>query len=255
MSKLKKEHQFLDLSDYMRNPARVVATWFLPTPFRAITFTWLFFICGLLSCYFIVQERPFFAVLCLLLKILFDTVDGEIARLSNEPRYTGRYLDSNCDLVLNASFFYSFYLIDGSHFWLYTLSFLSLSLQCSLYNYYYVVKRAATNGDTTSRVFEFKAPKAFDYESQFWVNVLHKVYLFFYGWQDLIVHCFDSNVKGDSLSKGFLCAVSVFGLGIQLLAIIIFILLKSPLLAIVYFLGISNVYVVFLVVYRKLFYK
>jgi phosphatidylglycerophosphate synthase len=251
MSKLKKEHQFLDISDYMRIPARALATLLLPTPFQAITFTWLFFICGLTSCYFIVAERPLLAVVFLLLKILFDTVDGEIARLSNKPKYTGRYLDSNCDLILNAGFFFSFYLLTGSYFWLYFLSFISLSLQCSLFNYYYVVKRTETNGDTTSRVFEFKAPKAFPYESQFWVNVLHKVYLLFYGWQDAIVHLCDATVKGKDLSKGFLTAVSVFGLGTQLFVIMVCILLTAPFLAILYFLIISNIYFVVLTVYRR----
>ena len=101
MSKLKNHHQFLDLSDYMRIPARLVAHFSLYTPFRAITFTFLFFICGLFSCYFIVQGYPYLALLFLFLKTLFDSVDGEIARLSHTPRYTGRYLDSNCDFILN----------------------------------------------------------------------------------------------------------------------------------------------------------
>ena len=127
MSKLKNHHQFLDLSDYMRIPARLVAHFSLYTPFRAITFTFLFFICGLFSCYFIVQGYPYLALLFLFLKTLFDSVDGEIARLSHTPRYTGRYLDSNCDFILNFLFFYSFYLVTGTHFWIYFFSFISIS--------------------------------------------------------------------------------------------------------------------------------
>ncbi len=252
MSKFPPEHHIFDISDYMRLPARFLASIFQHTPFRAITFTWLFFICGIAACTFFIQEQLIYGSIFFVLKILFDTVDGEIARLTKEPRYTGRYLDSICDFFLNAGFFYSLWAVSklpGIYFF---LAFISMTLQCSLYNYYYVCKRAATKGDTTSRVKEYKAPTAYSYESQFWVNVLHKCYLVVYGWQDWIVHKFDTTINSQTLSCGFLTAVSVFGLGTQLAVILACFLVKNSAIAVYYFLIASNIYMLLLIVYRKI---
>ena len=41
----------------------------------------------------------------LILKSILDAADGELARVKNTPSYTGRYLDSVADIILNAMFF------------------------------------------------------------------------------------------------------------------------------------------------------
>ena len=58
---------------------------------------------------------------------------------------------------------------------------LGLQLQGTLYNYYYVILRNRFNGDTTSRVFEDKTPKALEGEKQQHVTMLFGLYKLLYG--------------------------------------------------------------------------
>ena len=44
---------------------------------------------------------PFFIIL----KSIIDAADGELARIKKTPSYTGRYLDSIFDIILNLIFF------------------------------------------------------------------------------------------------------------------------------------------------------
>jgi hypothetical protein len=51
--------------------------------------------------------------------------------------------------------------------WLTILAFIGIQLQGTLYNYYYVILRnKSVGGDTTSKVFEYKSPRALAGETQ-----------------------------------------------------------------------------------------
>ena len=103
MSKLPKAHKFIDLSDYGRPAARVIANALKNTSFTPIHVTIGFIISGLLACYCILQGYHGLAAFFLILKSVLDAADGELARVKQKPSYTGRYLDSVADVTLNAS--------------------------------------------------------------------------------------------------------------------------------------------------------
>ena len=104
MSKLKKEDKFLDLSDYGRSFGRILAFQLKETRFTPIHVTLLFGISGLIAVYCILTNHYLFAAFFILLKSGIHGADGELARLKKTPSYSGRYLDSVFDFILNFIF-------------------------------------------------------------------------------------------------------------------------------------------------------
>lgn len=220
MSKLPEEHKFLDLSDYGRPIARVIANALKHTSFTPIHVTLAFIISGLIAVYCIVQGYYWLAAFFLILKSILDAADGELARVKNKPSYTGRYLDSVADIILNALIFISIWSISNSPLWVCILAFLGLQLQGTLYNYYHVILRNKYDGDTTSRVFENKTPTAMEGEKQSHVNILFGFYKLLYGVFDKCIYALDGNAKKTkAFPNRFMTSVSTFGLGFQLLII------------------------------------
>jgi hypothetical protein len=106
------------------------------------------------------------------------------------------------------------------------LAFLSIQLQGTLYNYYYVILRTRLDGDTTSRIFEDKTPVALRGEKQKNVNILFSLYKISYGIFDKVINVLDSNApKSEWFPKWFMTAVSILGLGFQLLIISVMLVL------------------------------
>jgi phosphatidylglycerophosphate synthase len=220
MSKLPKEHKFIDLSDYGRPVAKVIANSLKNTSATPIHVTISFIISGIIAIYCIIQGYYWSAAFFLILKSILDAADGELARVKQKPSYTGRYLDSVSDIILNALFFISIWYISNSSIWICLLAFLGLQLQGTLYNYYYVILRNKFDGDTTSRVFENKTPIALEGEKQTHVNILFGLYKLFYGVFDNTIYMLDSNAnKGKTLPNLLMTSISTFGLGFQLLII------------------------------------
>lgn len=225
MLKLPKEHSFLDLSDYGRPIARVLAKSLKNTKFTPIHLTIAFIIAGLIAIYCIIQGNYWLAGFFLILKSILDAADGELARIKQKPSYTGRYLDSVADMILNAFIFIAILFISNTSTWIGLLAFLGLQLQGTLYNYYYVILRNKFNGDTTSRVFENKTPVALNGENQKHVNILFGLYKRLYGTFDKTIYALDRNAyQGKVLPNWLMTCVSTFGLGFQLLIIAIMLL-------------------------------
>ena len=254
MSKLPKEHKFIDLSDYGRPIAKVIANSLKNTTFTPIHVTIWFIISGLIAIYFIIKGDYWLAAFFLILKSILDAADGELARVKQKPSYTGRFLDSVADIVLNALIFTAIWYITDSSIWICIAAFLGLQLQGTLYNYYYVILRRKFDGDTTSRVFENTTPIALEGEKQKHVNILFGLYKLFYGAFDKTIYALDSNAyKGKVFPNWFMTCVSTFGLGFQLL--IIAVMLVSGLKA--FILPFFLVYTVMVFVFigiRKIFF-
>ena len=219
MSKLNAEDQFLDLSDYGRSFGRFLAKSLQETKFTPIHVTLLFGICGLLSIASMLSGYYILAGFLLILKSGIDAADGELARLKKTPSYSGRYLDSIFDFILNFLFLSTITYLTNSSILLLFVAFFGLQLQGTLYNYYYVILRnRSIGGDSTSKVFEYKTPKALPGESQKSVTVLFKIYLLFYGIFDKIIYFFDANAyKVKKFPNWFMTVMSLYGLGFQLL--------------------------------------
>ena len=222
MSKLPKQNQFLDLSDYGRPIAKIIANSLKNTAFTPIHVTIAFVISGLIAIACILNHYYWATAFFLILKSILDAADGELARVKNTPSYTGRYLDSVSDIILNLLILITiWYVTDGSFIYA-LLAFFGIQLQGTLYNYYYVILRNKHNGDTTSRIFENETPVALKGEKQGDVNILFGLYTLFYGVFDKIIYRMDRDaVEAQHLPNWFMTAVSAFGLGFQLLLIAI----------------------------------
>lgn len=254
MSKLPKEHKFVDLSDYGRPIAKVIANSLKNTIFTPIHVTIGFIISGLIATYCIIQGYYWPAAFFLIFKSILDAADGELARVKQKPSYTGRYLDSVADIILNALFFISIWYVTNTTLWICIVAFFGLQLQGTLYNYYYVILRNKFDGDTTSRVFENKTPTAFKGESQKHVNILFGLYKLFYGAFDNTIYALDRNAdKGKVLPNWLMTSVSTFGLGFQLLIIATMLVLGFKDMILPFFLVYTVMVFVFIGI-RKLFY-
>ena len=220
MSKLPKQYQFLDLSDYGRPIAKIIAESLKNTSFTPVQMTLAFTVSGMAAIVSILLYLPWAALFFLVLKSILDAADGELARVKNTPSHTGRYLDSVSDIILNFFILLSIGIITGDSLLLAFLAFFAIQLQGTLYNYYYVILRNKHQGDTTSRVFEIDAPKALAGEKQSQVDFLFKLYKILYGAFDGVIYFLDPKASQEaSPSNWLMTAVSTFGLGFQLLTI------------------------------------
>jgi len=220
MSKLPSSHKFIDLSDYGRPIGRLIANSLKDTSITPIHVTIWFLVAGLIAIYCILFNHLWFAAFFLIVKSILDAADGELARVKNTPSYTGRFLDSVSDIILNLLIFIALWYTTEAHFIYTFIAFLGIQLQGTLYNYYYVILRNNLNGDTTSRVFEHETPIALKGETQRNVNILFSLYNFFYGTFDKVIHRLDPGAfKSKRFPSLFMSAISIFGLGFQLLII------------------------------------
>jgi phosphatidylglycerophosphate synthase len=221
MSKLNASDKFLDLSDYGRSFGRFFALQLKETRFTPIHVTLLFGFSGLLAIYCILNQFYLAAAFFIILKSGIDAADGELARLKNTPSYVGRYLDSVFDIILNFLFIMSICYVSKTSIWMALLAFISIQLQGTLYNYYYVILRnKSVGGDATSKIFEYKTPRALPGETQKAVTILFKIYTIVYGVFDKIIHLLDAEAyKVKSFPNWFMTTLSLYGLGFQLLII------------------------------------
>lgn len=246
MSKLAVKDRFLDLSDYGRSPAVWIATQLKNTSFTPIHVTCLFGVCGLIAAYCIYEQQYFFSSIFLVLKSILDAADGELSRIKNTPSHSGRYLDSIFDIILNFLFVLTIYCVVDIHFIWALLAFISIQIQGTLYNYYYVILRTRSLGsDTTSKIFEHKAPNALPGETQKTVDILFRIFYLLYSFFDKFVCLLDPQAfKVKTFPNWFMTFVSAYGLGFQLLIMAIML----PLGWIEYILPFFIFYNVFLVI-------
>jgi phosphatidylserine synthase len=253
MSKLAAQDKFVDLSDYGRPLATLFANQLKTTRFTPIHVTFLFGISGLIAIYCILNAHYFFAGFFIILKSIIDAADGELSRVKNTPSYTGRYLDSVFDIILNFMFLMSICYVSEATFLWTLFAFAAIQLQGTLYNYYYVILRNnLAGGDSTSQIFERKTPIAFPNENQKSVNTLFKLYLVLYGIFDRIIYSLDKEAfRAKSFPNWFMTFLSIYGLGFQLL--IIAIMLSMHLIEyIVPFFVFYSIFIVVLIGIRKI---
>jgi len=220
MPKLPKEHAFLDLSDYGRPVAKKIALALEDTRFTPIDVTLSFVVSGILAMIFIFYENYWAAGIFLILKSILDAADGELARVKNTPSYTGRFLDSIADILINFFLIMVIVLETETSVYLGLLAFICMQLQGTLYNYYYSILRARFNGDTTTRVVEDEVPRAFPGEKQKTVTIMYRLFRFLYGGFDTLIYYLDRSAEREKPAPSWLMtALSIFGLGFQLLII------------------------------------
>jgi phosphatidylglycerophosphate synthase len=256
MAKLGTEHKFIDVSDYGRPIATAIAIALKNTLFTPIHVTIAFGISGLLAVYCIGTNHFYWAGVFLITKSILDAADGELARVKNTPSYTGRYLDSVFDIILNFLILMAICYVSSSSYTLTLIAFVCVQLQGTLYNYYYVILRNKSVGaDTTSKIFEYKVPTAFPNEKQIAVDILFSMYAICYSIFDKTIHLLDKNAyKSKSFPNWFMSMISMYGLGFQLLIIAIMLAFQLTNHIIPFFIGFSLLIFLFVII-RKNFLK
>lgn len=252
MSKLSKEEKFLDFSDYGRSTAKMIASYLKDTKITPVDMTLLFGVSGLLAVYSIFQGWFVIAGFFLILKSILDAADGELSRVKKTPSYTGRYLDSIFDSILNFLFLMSIGLVTETSILLVLLAFFCMQLQGTLYNFYYVVLRHNSDGgDRTSNIIETESPEAFPGEKQKTVDMLFRIFSFLYLPFDKTIHELDKDaVEIITFPKWFMSMVSLYGLGFQLLVIAVMLSIGLVNYIVPFFIGYSVLIFVFIVIRR-----
>ncbi|MFN3489608.1 MAG: CDP-alcohol phosphatidyltransferase family protein [Emticicia sp.] len=254
MSKLAVQDTFFDFSDYGRPFAKIIANQLKNTRFTPVHLTLLFGVSGLVAVYCMLNAHYLWAGFFLIIKSILDAADGELSRVKNTPSYTGRYLDSIFDIILNFMFLMSICYISDSSLELALVAFFAIQLQGTVYNFYYVILRNnSVGGDATSKIFETETPKAFPNESQQTVNTLFAIYLSLYGLFDRIIYRLDAKAYAiKTFPSWFMTMVSVYGLGFQLLVIAVM-LATNLVNYIVPFFIVYTLFAVFLIGIRRLY--
>lgn len=254
MSKLSTDDKFIDFSDYGRPFAVTAANYLKKTSATPVQVTLLFGVCGLMAVYSILYGYYATAGILLILKSIIDAVDGELARAKKIPSYTGRYLDSIFDIILNALIFGAIWYVTDSAIWAALLAFFGLQLQGTLYNYYYVILRHhSETGDKTSNIFEYETPTAYPQENQKTVNRLFATYKFFYSLFDKTIYKIDRSAPDTKpFPKWFMSLLSLYGLGFQLLIIAVMLALGLIQYIIPFFIAYS-IFILLFVMTRKMF--
>jgi phosphatidylglycerophosphate synthase len=153
------------------------------------------------------------AALLVQLKTVLDNADGQLARLTNRVTVFGRYLDSECDLLVNAALFAGLGWYTGRPL-VAALGFVALTTVLSVnFNVERLARGAQASSDS---------------------SVLGRVYAVMYGWQDRLVErlvYWRSAVAGayhDTFTVG---ALAQLGMSTQLAMFGVCVALDQPLVA------------------------
>ena len=251
MAKLPTQYQFIDLSDYGRFPARVIAQSLKNTRLTPIHVTTFFILAGFMAIFSMLHNYYLAAAFFLILKSILDAADGELSRIKKTPSYVGRYYDSIADIILNFLFLLTICYITNGSLWLTFIAFIGIQLQGTLYNYYYVILRNRVEGDVTSRVFEDKIPLAMKGESQRAVDIFYKTYNFLYIVFDKTIYHLDKEaIHSKPFPKWFMSLLSTFGLGFQLLIMAILLTFHLEAFIVPFFIMTSSIIIVFVFIRR-----
>jgi len=249
LEKIKKENRFIDFSDYARPIANLIVRILLNTKITSNQITFLYFLTGILTGFLIIKGKFILSAVLILVKNILDAVDGSLARARQRPSRVGRFFDSVSDILLNAVYVFSIAIHYSGYYSLAFFTLLSMSIQGSFYNYYYVMYRHKKHGDRTSLVYE--KPEGYPWDNPRILKVLFLLYRIFYFWQDRFVEFVDKKiVKREKIyaNKNFLMFITFMGLGIHLLVLSISLFISKPLYALFIISLPMNVYL-FLIIF------
>jgi phosphatidylglycerophosphate synthase len=223
--KVPPSQSFLDLSDLAGPLGRWLAVRLVHSPITPIHLTLAFTVVGLAAALLLAIGRGLWpAAALLVIKSALDAADGGLARARRRPSRVGRFLDSDCDFIVNVALYAGIaagVVGQTGQLWYVPLAFLALvtsMLQVSVFNHYYVRYRQAAGGDRTSQVSEDE-PAGYAWDDPALLGPLFVAYRAIYGWQDALVARLEQFAAPNSPppTRRFMTAVSVLGLGTQLL--------------------------------------
>ena len=211
------DRNVIDLSEWGRPFARVIARFLKEKPISVIQVTTLHLLLTIFCAWLILQGHTIIACSLLIVKGVIDAVDGELARIRERPSHVGRYWDTVADTIGLIAVMGAFGTLFAWELWLTCALILATLFQYSLFNHYSILMRTMGTGDATSRIDERERPVAHPWERQAAVNFFHSIYLVFFSWQDRIISGLAGNGSEDL--KFELTISSSLGFGMQSLLI------------------------------------
>jgi phosphatidylglycerophosphate synthase len=241
LDKVPVTYRYYDISDYARPAALWAVQRLLPTPVTSLHVTLVFIAVGILAAaLFAVGTYPAQVAggLLLIVKSGIDAIDGSLARARNRPSRVGRFADTLGDVLVNTLVFAAIAYAEIRHGHpasavvpLAVLALASMTWQSTVYNYFGVSYRFRAHGDTTSKLNESEAD-AYPWDNPAVLRALMALYHLLLSWQDALIVGLDRRLYGDTsgalVSRQFMTATTVMGLGTQLLIITIAALLGRP---------------------------
>ena len=230
LDKVSPQHAFVDVSDYARPLARLVTRRLVPTRISPNHITLAFTAMGLAAGLLYATGEAAHAAVAgglLVVKSFLDAIDGSLARARRRPSRVGRFLDSVCDYGINAAVLIGIGAASAARSgsgWPIGIALVALEVMTwhgTTYNYYTVVYRHRTGGDTTSRVDE-RGVERYPWDNATVLNVLLALYGLIYAWQDRAMAALDRRITPDPnsaiyLDRRLMTLATVTGLGFQLL--------------------------------------
>jgi phosphatidylglycerophosphate synthase len=157
--------------------------------------------CGIAGAVQLARGHLIAAALLVQLKTVLDNADGQLARLTHRVTVFGRYLDAECDLLVNAALFASLGWYSGRPIAA-AFGFVALTAVLSVN---FNVERLARGG-----------------EASWDASVLGRVYGVLYGWQDKLIERFARPTRSS------VAAMAQLGMSTQLLLFGVFIAFDRP---------------------------
>lgn len=250
--KVQADDRFLDLSDYGRPLARRLVRLVVGTSITPVQITLSYTVVGVVAAVLFARGGYVNGVVAgalLLVKSTLDAADGSLARARQRPSRVGRFLDSICDFAVNAAVFVGLAANGGLTLLKAVVAFVALmsaTWQCSAFSFYYVHYRNLTGGDATSQLDEANS-QGYPWDNPRTVRLLRRLYIIIFGWQDALLGRLDRALVKDPTSpvyrsKGLLTAITVLGLGFQLLLIAVLAVLNRSSWVFVLFIVVLNAY-------------
>ncbi len=156
-------------------------------------------IIGFIAAFFLTMHRTSYALLAgilIELKDIFDSADGQLARIKNLLSRRGRFFDSIADIAVNAGLFfalgYNLFSQLGNHLYIILafVAFAGTTLRVSYHVFYQVSFLHTEKLYTFNRVLETVMEE--DKRSDPLTFRLQRLYLIIYGWQDKMMAALDS---------------------------------------------------------------
>jgi phosphatidylglycerophosphate synthase len=252
---------------------RYVIRLFYYLKFNPLTVLTMSILSGLLSSLFLFRESMILSAIFLHYKDIFDACDGSLARLTDQTSRLGRFLDSLGDMfvltVLIAVVTFKAYDPSGNALYLVlgVITWLSLFIQCSYFNYYQLKYADSLKIDRLVAQTNENVKSDYSMKESTPLKILRIIYMLAYGWQDHIINAVNSvslrylkQRHGFDIAKWyrykpFLVLNSALCFGTHIFVFIICIIFGKPTLALWIISCMFNLYFAVILIARILYFK
>ena len=217
--KSRKSDEWIN-THFSRPLADVIVRAVYPTSLTPNHLTLISTVAGLAAAWCISFPAAAFSVaaaVLIVVKDIFDSADGQLARAKNSGSRRGRFYDSLGDVIVNAALFTGIahrFGFSTDAVVLAAAGFAGMTLRVSYHVYYHVMYLHLENKYGLNRPDETFRPE--DLAEDPVTRLLHRLHLFVYGWQDRIMARLDRWCLGRMNAGGTAARLQWYGDAIAL---------------------------------------